>query len=238
MLGIVSRLTAPEGVRAAARRAARAAARARTSAWWSWAAARRATSSTSSGCATPGRTRSAIYRGYNNELAHRIEAGADMFLMPSRYEPCGLNQMYSLKYGTVPVVRRTGGLADTVEPFDPATGAGHRLPLRGLRARGAVRGPAGGPRGLAAARGLGAPGAERHGAGLLVGTSGPALRGALRVAGRARSRTEEPPNHARRLRRTRLPHATSASSCAPWPQVGARGHGPSARRPSRPCRRS
>jgi starch synthase len=66
----------------------------------------------------------AVYRGFDNELAHRIEAGADMFLMPSRYEPCGLNQMYSLKYGTVPIVRRTGGLADTVEPFDPATGEG------------------------------------------------------------------------------------------------------------------
>jgi starch synthase len=69
-------------------------------------------------------TKVGIYRGYNNELAHRIEAGADIFLMPSRYEPCGLNQMYSLKYGTVPVVRRTGGLADTVTPFDPATGEG------------------------------------------------------------------------------------------------------------------
>lgn len=66
----------------------------------------------------------AFYRGYNNELAHRIEAGADMFLMPSRYEPCGLNQMYSLRYGTAPVVRRTGGLADTVVPFDPKTGEG------------------------------------------------------------------------------------------------------------------
>ena len=65
-----------------------------------------------------------FYRGFHNELAHLIEAGADLFLMPSRYEPCGLNQMYSLKYGTVPVVRRTGGLADTVEPFDPATGEG------------------------------------------------------------------------------------------------------------------
>jgi starch synthase len=54
--------------------------------------------------------------GYNNGVAHRIEAGADMFLMPSRYEPCGLNQMYSLKYGTLPVVRATGGLDDTIEP--------------------------------------------------------------------------------------------------------------------------
>jgi starch synthase len=65
-----------------------------------------------------------FYRGFNNPLAHWIEAGADLFLMPSRYEPCGLNQMYSLRYGTPPIVRRTGGLADTVEPFDIATGQG------------------------------------------------------------------------------------------------------------------
>jgi starch synthase len=58
------------------------------------------------------------YIGYNNELSHLIEAGADMFLMPSRYEPCGLNQIYSLKYGTVPIVKRTGGLADTVQDWD------------------------------------------------------------------------------------------------------------------------
>jgi len=61
---------------------------------------------------------------YNNVLAHKIEAGADIFLMPSRYEPCGLNQIYSLKYGTVPVVRATGGLDDTIETFDPASGRG------------------------------------------------------------------------------------------------------------------
>jgi starch synthase len=68
--------------------------------------------------------RVAVYRGFNEALAHQIEAGADIFLMPSLYEPCGLNQMYSMRYGTVPVVRATGGLDDTVEQFDPATGAG------------------------------------------------------------------------------------------------------------------
>ncbi len=57
------------------------------------------------------------YIGYNNELAHLIEAASDMFLMPSHYEPCGLNQIYSLKYGTVPIVRKTGGLADTVQDW-------------------------------------------------------------------------------------------------------------------------
>jgi starch synthase len=66
----------------------------------------------------------AVRIAYDNALAHKIEAGADIFLMPSRYEPCGLNQIYSLKYGAVPVVRATGGLDDTVEPFDPATGRG------------------------------------------------------------------------------------------------------------------
>jgi starch synthase len=65
-----------------------------------------------------------VYRGFNEPLAHQIEAGADIFLMPSLFEPCGLNQMYSMRYGTVPVVRATGGLDDTVEQFDPETGEG------------------------------------------------------------------------------------------------------------------
>jgi starch synthase len=66
-----------------------------------------------------------IYKGYAGEpLAHQIEAGADLFLMPSQYEPCGLNQLYSMRYGTIPVVRATGGLDDTVQNFDPATGLG------------------------------------------------------------------------------------------------------------------
>ncbi len=64
------------------------------------------------------------YIGYNNELAHWIEAGADFFIMPSRYEPCGLNQIYSLKYGTLPIVRATGGLDDTVQQYDETDGSG------------------------------------------------------------------------------------------------------------------
>jgi starch synthase len=66
-----------------------------------------------------------VYFGLSNELAHKVEAGADMFLMPSRFEPCGLNQMYSLKYGTVPIVRAVGGLDDTIQNFNRATGQGN-----------------------------------------------------------------------------------------------------------------
>jgi starch synthase len=66
----------------------------------------------------------AVKIAYDNALAHKIEAGSDMFLMPSQYEPCGLNQIYSLKYGTVPIVRATGGLDDTIESWDARTGKG------------------------------------------------------------------------------------------------------------------
>jgi starch synthase len=70
----------------------------------------------------PGRV---VFRqGYDDELSHWIEAACDMFLMPSLYEPSGLNQMYSLRYGTVPIVRRTGGLADSVQAYDPERGEG------------------------------------------------------------------------------------------------------------------
>jgi len=70
------------------------------------------------------RDRFAAFFGFDNQRAHRIEAGADFFLMPSRYEPCGLNQLYSLRYGTLPIVRATGGLADTVTSYDERTGQG------------------------------------------------------------------------------------------------------------------
>ena len=70
-------------------------------------------------------SRVGVYIGYNENLAHLIEAGADMFLMPSKFEPCGLNQMYSLRYGTVPIVRAVGGLDDTVQNFDAVSGTGN-----------------------------------------------------------------------------------------------------------------
>jgi starch synthase len=76
----------------------------------------------------PGRF--AVQVGYDDAMAHRIEAGSDMFLMPSRYEPCGLNQIYSLKYGTVPIVRATGGLDDTIEAYDVKTGRGTGFKFR------------------------------------------------------------------------------------------------------------
>jgi starch synthase len=76
----------------------------------------------------------AVRIGYNEALAHKIEAGADIFLMPSRYEPCGLNQIYSLKYGTVPVVRATGGLDDTIAEWNPQQGTGTGFKFQGFSA--------------------------------------------------------------------------------------------------------
>jgi starch synthase len=74
----------------------------------------------------------AVQIRYDDALAHKVEAGSDIFLMPSRYEPCGLNQIYSLKYGTVPVVRATGGLDDTIENWDPMMGTGTGFKFAGL----------------------------------------------------------------------------------------------------------
>jgi len=76
----------------------------------------------------------AVQIRYDETLAHKIEAGSDMFLMPSRYEPCGLNQIYSLKYGTVPIVRATGGLDDTIEEWDPEKGTGTGFKFSGFDA--------------------------------------------------------------------------------------------------------
>ena len=78
----------------------------------------------------PGRV--GTYIGYSDELSHWIEAGSDFFIMPSVYEPCGLNQMYSLKYGTLPIVRATGGLDDTVQQYDEASGTGTGFKYLGI----------------------------------------------------------------------------------------------------------
>ncbi len=80
--------------------------------------------------------RVAVQIRYDEALAHKVEAGSDMFLMPSRYEPCGLNQIYSLKYGTVPVVRATGGLDDTIEEWNPKLGTGTGFKFEVLKASG------------------------------------------------------------------------------------------------------
>lgn len=77
----------------------------------------------------------AVQIRYDDALAHKVEAGADMFLMPSRYEPCGLNQIYSLKYGTVPIVHATGGLDDTIQEWDPEKGAGTGFKFSGYEPR-------------------------------------------------------------------------------------------------------
>ncbi len=82
--------------------------------------------------ATRNKDKVGVRVAYDDALAHKIEAGSDMFLMPSRYEPCGLNQIYSLRYGAVPVVRATGGLDDTIEDYNPKTGGGTGFKFSGF----------------------------------------------------------------------------------------------------------
>ena len=79
------------------------------------------------------------YLGFDNDLAHLIEAGADMFLMPSKFEACGLNQMYSLMYGTVPIVRETGGLADTVTKFNEKLGTGNGFSFKNYESKAMIK---------------------------------------------------------------------------------------------------
>ena len=123
----------------------------------------------------------AVKIAYDNALAHKIEAGSDMFLMPSHYEPCGMNQIYSLRYGTVPIVRAVGGLDDTVEQFDPQTlkGTGFKFkPYSGealldtLQAALKVYRQSGR---------LADADAQRHGAGLLLAQLRPRVREGVRA---------------------------------------------------------
>ena len=172
LIGIVSRLATQKGFDLLFECAAARCCRRASSIWWCSAPASRATRSSSPNCSSAFPTRVHFQRGYSDELAHWIEAASDMFLMPSRYEPCGLNQMYSLRYGTVPIVRRTGGLADSVQHFDAATGARHRHRVQRLQRarRSAGRST---PRWICTRTGDVAPaGAERHGAGFLLESAG------------------------------------------------------------------
>jgi starch synthase len=75
---------------------------------------------------------------FDNDLAHRIQAGSDMFLMPSRFEPCGLTQMYAMKYGNAPIARAAGGLRDTVSEFDPGSGRGNGFVFEEFQPEGLV----------------------------------------------------------------------------------------------------
>ncbi len=129
-------------------------------------------------------TRIAFVEGYDESLAHAILAGADIALVPSRYEPCGLTQMYALRYGTIPVVRATGGLADTIQHFDPATGAGNGSVFRDADTGGLLWGIRSALAWFDDPPRVGARDRERDGRGLLVAQPDPALRDALSIARR------------------------------------------------------
>jgi starch synthase len=119
LVGLVSRLTDQKGMDLIA--AAAADLMALDAAWTMLGSGERRYEELWTSLAARYPERVAVRIGFDERLAHQIEAGADAFLMPSRFEPCGLNQMYSLRYGTVPIVRATGGLEDTVADYDPGT---------------------------------------------------------------------------------------------------------------------
>ena len=124
----------------------------------------------------------AAYVGaFDPALAHLIEAGADIFLMPSVFEPSGLNQMYSMRYGTPPVAHRTGGLADSIRAV--GRGLRDRVPLRAAHAGGLRRRTGGCPGRLRGPGGLAPPGHQRHGAGLLLGGPSRGVPGGVPAGG-------------------------------------------------------
>ena len=118
----------------------------------------------------------AVKVAYDNAIAHKIEAGADMFLMPSRYEPCGLNQIYSLKYGTVPIVRATGGLDDTIEALGRALRQGHRLQVHRIQRRIAAADHQAGAAGLPRPDVVAGADAQRHEQGFFLERLGARVR--------------------------------------------------------------
>ena len=128
------------------------------------------------------RTRVSFIEGYDEQLAHEIFAGADLTVVPSRYEPCGLTQMYALRYGTIPVVRATGGLADTIQHFDAATGIGNGSVFRDADPQGVLWGVGTALTWFDDRTAWSQLDPQRDGGRLLVAAPGSALRGALPVA--------------------------------------------------------
>ena len=171
------------------------------------AAASHTTRSSSSGLARGFPRRVAFYRGYSEELAHLIEGGSDMFLMPSLYEPCGLNQMYSLRYGTVPIVRRTGGLADSVQLYDPHSGEGTGIVFDDFNVEAVLLGDQHGRRSLSEPPALESHRAQRPGTqDFSWEHQGAGVHCAVRAPDRlGRLTGDQGLTHARHLRRTCVP---------------------------------
>ena len=153
-----------------------------TCAWRWWAPATRCTRSFSPVSPQKYRGRAWFFGGYDEALAHWIEGASDAFLMPSQYEPCGLNQMYSLRYGTIPIVRRTGGLADSVHALRSGHGRGHRHRVQRFRRDRDELGAGYGDEVVRATGALGTHRAERHALRFLLGNAGQRIPEAVRGA--------------------------------------------------------
>ena len=197
LVGLIGRFTRSEGLRSGPGVRGRAGAHARCS-WPSWARATRACrkDSSSSRARYPGKV--GVHVGYDESMAHQIEAGADIFLMPSRFEPCGLNQMYSQRYGTPVVAHATGGLVDSIVDCTPETIADKtatRVPVLVNDAAGAAGGRNPCRARIRRQEALAPAAEERHGQGFQLGGERCAVCRALRFAGlpaRAYCSTPEP----------------------------------------------
>ena len=175
LLGMVTRLTVQKGIDCCSTRSPGYSPIAICAPWFS-AAGSCATRSSLPLCSARYRGKLVFHRGYSEKLAHLIEAASDVFLMPSLYEPCGLNQMYSLKYGTVPIVRRTGGLADSVQLYDPDTGTGTGIVFNDYNPQAAAWAINASGRPVPESRCMDAHHAQWNGAGFFMGETGCAVR--------------------------------------------------------------